>query len=420
MSFISLFFLLHEAQIISTSPNTPALATAKMPKRLILTLAAVFALTPFTIDSYLPAMTTMAAELQVDISMLSLTVSLYIFGLAFGQLLGGPLSDKRGRRFAMLTGLGVFAVASVLLTTAVNIELLWLWRFVQAIGGGIAIVGVPATIRDNCSGTEAAKLFSLIALIMMIAPSIAPSVGTLVLHLADWRWIFYLLAVFSGLVAILVIRFMPAHVLQELNDSEDKPKKLGLRSVFSQRRALGFMVAQAFAYSVMMTFLTNASMIYMQVFDVSAAQFSVLFAANIGGLIVANRLNTLLLRWFQPQHLLQGFLALQVTGGIVLVTSSLFSGGNLYLTVAGFVMAISANGGVMANASACFMRSYGHNAGSASAVLGAVQYTVGGTVSVISALVSQGQVLPVTLIMLTSGTIALTGAVYAAKHNQDD
>ncbi len=391
----------------------------KMSKTLILTLAAVFALTPFTIDSYLPAMPTMAKAMGVDISLMSVTVSLYIFGLAIGQLIGGPLSDKKGRRYAMIAGLVVFALASILLTTATQIEVLWFWRVIQAIGGGMAVVGVPATIRDTTSGKEAAKLFSLIALIMMIAPSIAPTVGTIIMSVADWRWIFYSLAIIAVLVAMLVMRYMPKAVKKETvaDKPGEIPQKFGLLSVFSEKRALGFMVAQAFAYTVMMIFLTNASMMYMEVFGQTPQQFSMLFFANICGLVVVNRANTFLLASFEPEVLLKGFLCLQVLGGIILVTASVFVPDALYVMVVGFVITISANGAVIANASACFMKRFGRNAGSASAVLGATQFTIGGTVSAISAFVSMGSVQPVVIIMLMSSITALTGATIAARYS---
>ncbi|MFT7684516.1 MAG: DHA1 family bicyclomycin/chloramphenicol resistance-like MFS transporter, partial [Moritella dasanensis] len=188
-------------------------------------------------------------------------------------------------------------------------------------------------------------------------------------------------------------------------------------SVFSEKRALGFMVAQAFAYTVMMIFLTNASMMYMEVFGQTPQQFSMLFFANICGLVVVNRANTFLLASFEPEVLLKGFLCLQVLGGIILVTASVFVPDALYVMVVGFVISISANGAVIANASACFMKRFGRNAGSASAVLGATQFTIGGTVSAISAFVSMGSVQPVVIIMLMSSITALTGATIAARYS---
>lgn len=390
-------------------------------RALILTLAAVFAISPFAIDSYLPAMPAMAQSMGVDISMVSVTVSLYLLGLGVGQLIGGPLSDKKGRRLVMVLGLGIFALASVLLTTSVNIGILWFWRIVQAIGGGMALVGVPATIRDNTSGKESARLFSLIALIMMIAPSIAPTVGTLILTQAGWRWIFYFLAVFAILVTGLVMVFIPSKAVKvntEKTEPKHSAKDVGLLSVFKEKRALGFMVAQAFGYAVMMTFLANASMIYMEDFGVTPEHFSVLFLANICGLITVNRLNTFLLRWHEPATLLKGFLLMQVTGGLILIASSIIAPQMLYFAVTGFVITIAANGGIMSNASACFLKFFGHNAGSASAVLGAVQYAVGAAISALSAFISMGKPQPVMIVMLLTSSVALIGAVTADKRDR--
>lgn len=390
-------------------------------RALILTLAAVFAISPFAIDSYLPAMPAMAQSMNVDIALVSVTVSLYLLGLGVGQLIGGPLSDRKGRRLVMALGLGIFALGSVLLTTSPYIEILWFWRIVQAVGGGMALVGVPATIRDNTSGKESARLFSLIALIMMIAPSIAPTVGTLILTQAGWRWIFYFLAVLAILVTGLVMLFIPPKKVS-LKEDGPKPsaKECGLISVFKEKRALGFMVAQSFGYAVMMTFLANASMIYMEDFGVSAEHFSVLFLANIAGLITVNRLNTFLLRWHEPATLLKGFLLMQVTGGLILIASSVIAPQMLYFAVTGFVITIAANGGIMSNASACFLKFFGHNAGSASAVLGAVQYAVGAAISALSAVISMGKPQPVMIVMLLTSSVALLGAVMADKRGRID
>ncbi|WP_028864837.1 multidrug effflux MFS transporter [Psychromonas aquimarina] len=411
-----------EITIKTTNEADSTLAAKTISKTLILTLAAVFAISPFAIDSYLPAMPSMAAAMQVDISMVSVTVSLYILGMAVGQLIGGPLSDRRGRRFVMMLGLLIFAAGSVLLTTSSSIETLWLWRFIQAAGGGMAVVGVPAIIRDISSGKESAKLFSLIALIMMIAPSIAPTVGTLILSMSGWQWIFYFLAVIAVIVIALVMLFIPTlseRTKKTLSTTQPDSKSSGLRSVFRQKNALGFMFAQAFAYSVMMTFLTNASMIYMEIFGVSAAHFSMLFIANICGLVIINRLNTLLLRWYEPATLLKCFLLLQVGGGLILIASVFIAPDLLYFAVAGFVISIAANGGIMANASACFLKYYAFNAGSASAVLGAMQYAVGAAVSAFAAVISSGKMLPVVLVMLLSSAAALVSAVSADKKSRN-
>lgn len=399
---------------IETNLEVSAISTNnKITKTQLLTLAAVFAISPFAIDSYLPAIPSMALGMNVDISLLSVTVSLYVFGLAIGQLIGGPLSDKKGRGVIMAFGLAIFAVASLLLTTGNDIFTLWLWRFVQAIGGGIAVVGVPAIIRDRATGKEAAKLYSLIALIMMIAPSIAPTVGTLILKMADWQWIFYLLAVLALSVAAAVLLSFPQQRIKKQHKVD--PMKGGLLAVFKEKKAIGFMVAQAFAYATMMTYITNASMLYMTVYDVTTEHFSMLFIANVCGLVTINRLNSLLLRWYEPVFLLKLFLLLQLTGGAILISAAILAPDNLYLAATGFVIAIGANGGITSNSSACFLKFFGHNAGSASAVLGAVQYTVGASVSAAAAFISMGMLWPVAVVMLLSSLLALSGAIVASN-----
>lgn len=388
-------------------------------KMLIITLSCIYAVSPFAIDSYLPALPTIANEMSVDISMLSITVSLYILGLAIGQLIGGPLSDKHGRLPIMVLGLSVFAVASLLLTTSTNISVLWGWRVLQAIGGGIAIVGVPATIRDIADGKEAAKLFALVALIMMVAPSIAPSIGNMILSHHSWHWIFYFTATVSLFAIVMAVKFIPHQSVKSKIKAGITPVKRGkgikFIDVFKHKHAAGYMIAQAFAFAVMITFVTNSAMIYMGVFDVSADTFSKLFALNIVGLVVINRLNTFLLNRFEPSTLLRFFVSMQVLGGILLVASSFFVPKSLPFTVAAFVMTISANGGIIANSNACFLKYFGKDAGTASAVLGAFQCATGATVSAFAAFISMGQLLPVVILMLIASSIALAGVIYSNR-----
>jgi DHA1 family bicyclomycin/chloramphenicol resistance-like MFS transporter len=397
--------------------------TNKVSKKLIVTLSSIFAISPFAIDSYLPALPQITNEMQVDISMLSVTVSLYIFGLGIGQLIGGPLSDKHGRLPIMLFGLSIFAISSLLLTTSTHIYVLWMWRLIEAIGGGIAIVGVPATIRDNASGREAAKLFSLIALIMMIAPSIAPTIGNFILAFHSWHWIFYFITLFACFAMLMAFKFVPYQSAKaKLKQETEQPGINILRSipirfidVLKNKYAIGYMIAQGFAFAVMISFVTNSAMIYMGQFHVSADTFSMLFAINIFSLIIINRLNNFLLNRFDPAILLRFFLTLQFTGTLLLACSFLLKNDNLPFIVFAFALTIGANGGIIANSSACFLSFFGKNAGTASAALGFFQCITGASVSALAALVSMGNALPVVLIMLTSSSVALTAVIYSNK-----
>ncbi|MGF1757259.1 multidrug effflux MFS transporter [Photobacterium sagamiensis] len=382
----------------------------QIPTSLLLLLAAVFAMSPFAIDSYLPAIPVMAGDLNIETSLVAVTVSIYILGLAIGQLIGGPLSDRFGRKPVMVGGLLIFAFGSLLLAGVQSLETLWTWRVVQSIGGGIAVVGVPATIRDNAVGKEAARLFSLIALIMMLAPSIAPTFGTVVMQTLSWHWIFIILSLIAVVVALSAILVMPKTKKVQKNKVPG-----GYISVLKERRALGYLLAQAFGYAVLMTFITNAPFAYIEHFGVTAELFSGLFIANVIGIVIINRTNSFLLHTYEPSSLLKVFLGMQLIGGVVLVSSMIIAPGNLWFIVAGFVISIAANGGIMANSSACFMRYFDKNAGVASALLGAVQYGIGAAVSALAAMLSNETLWPMILAMLVSTLIALTGAFAGSR-----
>src|SRR5690606_22548127 len=174
--------------------------------RLALVLAVAVALGPFALDAYLPAFPAIAATLGVALGDVGLTLSVYVIGLAAGQIIGGPLSDRYGRRPIMYGGLAVFVLGSVLVALSNALSLMLVARGVQAFGGGWVAVCVPAIVRDRVSGNEAARLFSLIALIMFIAPALAPSLGTLLLHWGGWQAVFLYLAGY-GAIVLLLMRF---------------------------------------------------------------------------------------------------------------------------------------------------------------------------------------------------------------------
>ena len=377
---------------------------------LLILLAGISALTPFATDGYLSAIPVMANDLNTEISMVAITVSLYIFGLAIGQLIGGPLSDRFGRKSIIVFGLVIFSVASFFIPYANSLEMLWGIRLIQAIGGGIAVVGVPAIIRDNSVGKDSARLFSLIMLITMLAPSIAPSVGTLILKLLNWGWIFTSLGLVGVMVTIMVIVIMPKEA--KLDKSV---KRGGYLSVFKERRALGYLVAQGFCFSVLMTFLTNAPFAYIEHFHVSETFFSALLILNVVGVSIVNRINHYLLNRYEPNQLLKLFLSVQLVGAIILVIATAFFTANLWFTVAGFVLITAPIGGVIPNSSACFMHYFGKNAGIAAATLGATQYILGAVVSAVAAILSHDSLWPIVLVMMTATLIALFGATYRSQ-----
>ncbi len=382
-----------------------------IPLKLTILLACIFALSPLAIDTYLPAVTQIAKDLNTEAHLVSITVSLYVTGLAFGQLLGGPLSDTFGRRKIMTIGLTIFAVASALLATAQSIELLWFYRVIQALGGGIAAVCVPAIIRDHVSGAQAAKLFSLIALMMMLAPAIAPSLGTAILTLTDWHGIFIFLALFSTAVIIATkLILQPAQQARQ-----PTAERQSLFQIIRHKQAIKYLIAQAFGYSVLMIFLSNSPLIYMEYFNLGSAQFSLLFSINVGVIILINRANSFLLNRKTPQTLLKIFFTMQLMGGAILVTSAVFYPDSIYLVATGFALAVGAISANGPNAQACYLNYFPNHSGSAAAVLGFSQYATGAAISALSSTLYNQTLFPASIAVLICAFVSFVAVQSADK-----
>ncbi|OZG70753.1 MFS transporter permease [Hahella sp. CCB-MM4] len=384
------------------SSSSKTVSTAK----LTFMLASAVAIGPFAIDTYLPAFPSIAEGIGIDIHEVSLTISVYIFFMAIGQLLGGPVSDRYGRRLAMMVGLIIFIVSSLMLAMSHSLASLLFWRALQAFGGGWTSVSIPAIVRDRCKGKEAAKLFSMIGLIMIIAPAIAPTVGSTILAFSGWRSIFIFLALYGAIVAVSLW----FGLFSKVPPSRPKHQERLLRSywnVILQPMAVRFIVIQAMAFSVMLTFLTHASFIYQEWFGLSAYAFSLLFAGNIVIMAVMNIAGRKLLAVFEPVQVVKFGVSAQVLAVSMLVVSALWLP-SLYLFAPALMLAVGSLGAVAPNIQASYMHFFEHNSGTASALLGAIPMILTGLISGLSTLLSDGTLNPIVLLMLVC---TITGLV---------
>ncbi len=368
-------------------------------------LAMSMALGPLAIDAYLPAFPAIAAELRVTIHDISLSISFYVFVLAAGQLIGGPLSDRFGRGVVMLSGLGIFALASGLITRADSLADLLFWRSVQGFGGGWIAVCVPAIVRDHLSGREAARFFSLIGLMMILAPGIAPGIGSAILLHSGWTAIFVMLLCYAmvlGIMLRLVVFTAPGkppagHVAV--------PVWNRYRSVVRTRPALRFMFLQTLSFSVMLLFITHASFIYQQHFGASPTAFAVLFGANIVVMMVAVLANRWLLNRTRARDILRWSVTLQAVGILLLILVTLMAP-KLWLFLPAMMITVGTMGAITPNTQACYMDFFPQHGGTASALLGATQFSIGGLISAGSALLPE-TVLAVVLAMAGCSLVSL-------------
>ncbi|BBP44401.1 multidrug effflux MFS transporter [Thiosulfativibrio zosterae] len=375
-------------------------------------LGALVALTPFAIDTYLPALPSLAQQLNTDVNAVSFTVPLFLMGFGLGQLLGGPLSDRFGRKPIALIGLLIFMVSSLLIAFSVNLEQLYVMRVIQAIGGGFATVVSAAIVRDLTSGRESAQVFSMIALVMLIAPLVAPATGALILNFSEWHSIFIFLA-FYGLLLWMMVQFtLPeTRSLERQQKARSQPWSALISNygqVFKNRRAVGFLLAQGLASGVLFVYITEASFIYMEQFDISPSQFPLYFGIVVLGVVFFNRMNVTLLKRFEPATILWRVMQLQV---ILLVFMSVYVSiftPNLYIILVFQFFVLGLLGAVTPNVQACYLDFFEQISGTANALMGSSIFAMGGLMGLIMGTLHNGSLLTIALftLLLSAGSLS--------------
>ena len=376
-----------------------------MSRFLLVLLASLTASAPLAIDAYLPAMPQIAVYFGSDIHAIELSLSIFLSGFALGQLIGGPFSDHIGRRPAIFLGLSLFCIGSLVTIFSTTIEMLWLARFIQALGGGLAMVNSVAVIRDLSEGKKAAQNMANMMIIMLMAPLLAPIIGSLLLHLDDWRLIFEFLLLYGVLLMITLFFKLPE---TRRIHSETISVVQRYWSVLSHRMALSFILSQCFAVAAMFASITASPSVYMQFFGISSAVFPVFFGLNVISIMAFNRLNVFLLNRFEPQQILTIGQVLQVSIGLLLMSYiSVSSSLNIYLFTFLLMLLIGMNGLIVSNASALNVQFFPHNAATATALSGAAGFSFGFISSAIVGLLGDGTPWPMAIVMFSCSVIAV-------------
>ncbi|SDY32594.1 MFS transporter, DHA1 family, bicyclomycin/chloramphenicol resistance protein [Modestobacter sp. DSM 44400] len=357
---------------------------AAPPSRLrtALTLGAFVALGPLTIDMYLPALPTITDELATTSSTVQLTLTGTLIGLALGQLVLGPLSDAVGRRRPLLAGTALHVLASLLVLLAPNVTVLGLLRLVQGAGAAAGAVIAIAVVRDLYDGRAAATMLSRLFLVIGAAPVLAPTLGGAVLGFTSWRGVFAVLALYGVLLLV-----GGALTLRETLPPERR-RSTGVRGtlrsygeLLHDRTFVGLVAVAGLTMAGLFSYVSGSSFVYQEEFGLDEQQFALFFGAGAVFLIGATQLNPVLLRRWQPQQLLLwATVAGALSGGVLLVLAATGTGG--LFGVAGPLWAVLAASGVaLPNAPALALSRHGDAAGTAAALLGAIQFGVGALVA---------------------------------------
>ncbi|MER7893105.1 multidrug effflux MFS transporter [Micromonospora sp. NPDC094482] len=367
--------------------------TSRQRLRLVLVLGSLIAIGPLTIDMYLPALPTIAADLHTTSAAVQLTLTGTLAGLAFGQLLIGPLSDAVGRRKPLLVGTALHIVASVLCVVAPNIGLIGTLRVLQGLGAAAASVVAMAVVRDLFSGAAFAKLFSRLMLVMGVAPILAPTLGSQLLRWSQWRGVFVALAVL-GLVLLVVAAVglpetLPAARRQRGGVGATLRVYGGL---LRDRIFVGLVLVAGLAMAALFAYVSGSSFVFQEHYGLDEQEFGIVFGAGAVGLITATQLNVRLLRRYSPQRILVNALGAGTVAGLALLVFAATGAGGLASVLVSLWAVLAAVGLALPNAPALALSRHGEAAGTAAALLGAVQFAVGALAAPLVGVLGTGSV----------------------------
>lgn len=342
----------------------------------VILMAMVFSLSPFAIDMYLPALPAMAEFFNSKINAMEASVSVYLIFFALGQLILGALADSINKAKLLMIGLIAFAASSVMIGLATSLSELYLWRAVQAFAGGSSVVVFPL-IQSFYGNKQSGQIISYVMACVVIAPMIAPMIGSQILVLADWSWVFYALAGFSLLTLAAQIKLLPTSKVTQT------PQRLnlsvlisGYKKVLSNGTTMAYIFAGGSSFAGLFAFVAGSPFVYIEYFGVSPTQFGYLVALNAIAMVSMNLINARLLKDVDPTRKLIVAGVLLAIVGLYLVTVA-YLHLSLAFVVAGVIAYVGLLGLTAANAISAALASAGKNAGLLSGINGVLQFGLG-------------------------------------------
>ncbi|WP_434588828.1 Bcr/CflA family multidrug efflux MFS transporter [Streptomyces sp. A5-4] len=395
-----------------TKAATGSATTARRTSLLVtLVLGGLTALPPLSMDMYLPALPQVTRALSSPAATVQLTLTACLAGMALGQLVVGPMSDRWGRRRPLLLGMIVYVVATAICAFAPSAELLIGFRLLQGLAGAAGIVIARAVVRDLYDGVEMARFFSTLMLISGVAPVIAPVIGGQVLRLTDWRGIFVVLTVIGALLTLVVWKWLHETLPPERrHEGGVKVALRTMRGLLADRVFTGYVLAGGLAFAALFAYISASPFVIQEIYGASPQTFSLLFGVNSIGLITVGQINGRLLvgRVSMDKVLAFGLSAIVLASlALLLMTTGVFGEVGLIPIAAGLFVLMSAMGLAMPNTNAQALMRTPHAAGSASALIGTSSFLIGAIASPLVGMAGESTAVPMAIVQLTCALASL-------------
>jgi DHA1 family bicyclomycin/chloramphenicol resistance-like MFS transporter len=386
-----------------------------MNLRIILILGALSAFGPLAIDFYLPGFPAIASAFCTDEKHVQLTLASYFLGLSIGQLAYGPVADRFGRRVPLLVGVGLFTLASLACAFVPTLEWLVATRFVQALGGCAGMVLSRAIVSDKCDAVQSAKVFSQLMLVMGLAPILAPMLGGLLVNLYGWQSIFLVLTVFSAVCSLAVALGLPesmpaAHPRHPLAGALGQYRRLLADRIF-----LGHALTGGIAIAGMFAYIAGSPFVFIKLYGVPPEHYGWLFGANAAGFILVAQVNARMLGKLGPTLLLSRAVWVYLAAALVLLGIAGLHTQALWPLLIPLFICIASLGCIIPNASACAMNGQWARAGSASALLGCLQFSVAAGASALVGVLHDGSAVPMAMVIGLCGIFTVSAAVLTRR-----
>lgn len=363
-------------------------------------LGVLSAFSPLAMDLYLPGLPELQQDLHTSTSLAQLTITASLLGLALGQVIIGPLSDRIGRRTPLLWGTILFGLSSATIVFAPNIWVLIILRLIQGLAGSTGIVLSLAVITDLFTGKTLTKQIAINQTINGVFPVLAPVFGGVIIAIADWQMTFWVLAVLGLILFVSVLLALPETLPAEKTQVADRPSVVGgFAQLFKQREFVLYALTQAFMTAALFAYISGSSFVLQKIFGMSVTTFGIVYAINGAGIAL---MSSLAGRWavkFGEYRALRWFIRAGFLGGILLLITA-FLPKSLWLILPPLFLVVATVGGIISLTTALGMQGQQQNAGSASALLGLARYALGGLMSPIVGLFGQHTYMPMAILIV--------------------